>query len=40
MTNEQKEMFEKYTGCVREFQAITDCLLFQNNFKLGCEDDC
>lgn len=35
MTDEQKALFEKYTDCVREFQTITDCLIFQNGFKLG-----
>ena len=35
MTDEQKELFSKYTDCVREYQTITDCLLFQNSFKLG-----
>ena len=35
MTDEQKELFEKYTDCVREYQTITDCLFFQNSFKLG-----
>ena len=35
MTDEQKELFEKYTDCVREHQTITDCLIFQNSFKLG-----
>ena len=35
MTDEQKELFEKYTNCVREYQNITDCLIFQNGFKLG-----
>ena len=35
MTDEQKELFEKYTDCVREHQTITDCLIFQNGFKLG-----
>ena len=49
MTNEQKELFEKYTDCVREHQTNTDCLIFQNGFKLGarmmlevmagCQDD-
>ena len=24
-----------YTDCVREHQTITDCLIFQNSFKLG-----
>ena len=35
MTDQQKELFEKYTDCTREFQTITDCLIFQNGFKLG-----
>ena len=35
MTDEQKELFGKYTDCVRENQVITDCLIFQNGFKLG-----
>lgn len=35
MTEMQKELFEKYTDCVREYQIITDCLIFQNNFRLG-----
>ena len=35
LTDEQKELFEKYTDCVREHQINTDCLIFQNGFKLG-----
>ena len=35
MTDDQKELFEKYTDCVREYQTITDFLIFQNSFKLG-----
>ena len=35
MTDEQKELFEKYSDCVREHQTNTDCLIFQNGFKLG-----
>ena len=35
MTDEQKDRFEKYTDCVREYQTITDCLIFRNGFKLG-----
>lgn len=35
MTDEQKELFAKYTNCVREYQTLTDCLIFQNSFKLG-----
>lgn len=37
MTDEQKELFEKYTDCVRAYQTITDCLLFQSSFKLAQE---
>ena len=37
ITNEQKELFEKYTDCVREYQTITDCLIFQNSFRLGAK---
>lgn len=28
MTYEQKDLFEKYTECVHEFQTTTDCLIF------------
>lgn len=35
LTDEQKELFIKYADYVREFQSITDCLLFQSSFKLG-----
>ena len=35
MTDEQKELFSKYTDCVREYQTMADCLLFQHSFKLG-----
>ena len=35
MTDEQKELFARYTDAVREYQTIAECLLFQNSFKLG-----
>ena len=35
MTDEQKELFEKYIDCMHEYHAITACLIFQNGFKLG-----
>ena len=35
MTDEQKEIFSRYTDCVREFQSMAECLLFQYSFKLG-----
>jgi hypothetical protein len=35
LTEDQKELFTRYTDCVREYQAIAECLLFQNSFRLG-----
>ena len=35
MTDEQKELFEKYTDCVRKYQTIVDCSPFQNSFEMG-----
>ena len=35
MTDGQKELFEKPTDCVLDFQTMPDCLIFQNSFKLG-----
>ena len=35
MTDEQKELFSRYSDCVREFHSLAECLLFQNSFKLG-----
>ncbi|MGN0484946.1 MAG: DUF6809 family protein [Lachnospiraceae bacterium] len=35
MTDEQKELFYRYTDVVREYQTMADCLLFQSSFKLG-----
>lgn len=34
-SDEQKELFSRYTDCVREYQTMAECLLFQNSFKLG-----
>lgn len=34
-SDEQNELFSKYTDCVHEFQTISECLLFQNSFRLG-----
>lgn len=49
MTEEQKELFTKYADCVREYQVMAECLLFQNSFRLsgrmmlevmrGCAED-
>ena len=35
MTDEQKELFSRYTDAAREHQMATDCLIFQNSFKLS-----
>lgn len=34
MTDAQKELFSRYTDCVREYQTMAECLLFQNSFCL------
>ena len=35
MTDEQKELFTRYTDALREHQALAERLLFQSSFKLG-----
>ena len=35
MTDTQKELFTRYADCVREYQTIAECMLFQNSFRLG-----
>ena len=35
MTDSQKELFSRYTDCIREYQTMTECMLFQNSFRLG-----
>ena len=37
MTAEQKETFSQYQDCVREYQAMAECLLFQRSFCLGAQ---
>ena len=37
MTDEQKDLFSRYQDCVREHQAIAECLLFQNSFRPGSQ---
>ena len=37
MTDEQKELFIRYADCVREYQVMAECLLFQNSFRLGAK---
>lgn len=35
MTDEQKELFSRYTDSVQEYRTMAECLLFQSSFKLG-----
>lgn len=37
MTEEQKELFSRYTDAVHEHQTMVECLLFQSSFKLGAK---
>lgn len=37
MTKEQKELFSRYSDCVREFQSLTELRVFQSSFKLGAK---
>ena len=37
MTDAQKELFTKYADCVREYQVMAECMLFQNSFRLGAK---
>ena len=37
MTDVQQELFTKYTDCVRDYQAMAECLLFQKSFRLGAK---
>lgn len=35
MTDTQKELFSRYANCVREYQTMAECLVFQSSFRLG-----
>ncbi len=35
MTEEQKDLFSRYTDCVQELQGLSERILFQSSFKLG-----
>ncbi len=35
MTEDQKDLFSRYTDCVQELQEMSERLLFQSSFKLG-----
>ncbi len=37
MTDAQKELFVRYLDSVHELQALTECILFQNSFRLGAK---
>ena len=37
MTDTQKELFSRYTDCVKEFQSMAECLLLQKSFQLGAK---
>ena len=37
MTDTQTDLFSRYQDCVREYQAMAECLLFQNSFCLGAK---
>ncbi len=37
MTDVQKELFTRYADCVREYQTMAECILFQQSFKLGAK---
>ena len=37
MTDTPKELFSRYTDCVKEFQSMSECLLFQKSFQLGAK---
>ena len=37
MTDEQKELFSRYTDGVQEYHIMAECMLFQSSFKLGAK---
>ena len=37
MEDSQKDLFSRYQDCVREHQAMAECLLFQSSFCLGAK---
>lgn len=37
LSDEQKELFARYTESVQDFHALADYLLFQSSFKLGAK---
>ena len=37
LTEEQKELFRKYTDSMREFHTVAERLLFKSSFSLGAK---
>ena len=37
MNDIQKDLFSRYTDCVRECQTMCECMLFQTSFRLGAQ---
>ena len=37
LSDEQKELFARYTESVRDFHALSDFILFKNSFRLGTQ---
>lgn len=35
MTDTQKDLFTRFMDSLRDYHALSECLLFQNSFKLG-----
>ncbi len=35
LTEEQNELFEKYTDCIYELQSLSESRIFEYGFKLG-----
>ena len=35
MTDEQKDLFDRYTEAIHEHQALAERMLFQSSFRLG-----
>ena len=37
LSDEQKELFARYTESVQDFHALSDFILFKNSFRLGTQ---
>ena len=38
MTDAQKDLLARFMDSLRDYHALSECLLFQNSFKLGGQD--